>query len=47
MKGIPDFDIMAVNAKYNGFCIAFKSLTPKGILSPAQKEKLERLKLRG
>ena len=38
---------MEVNAKYNGFFIEFKSPTLKGILSPAQKENLERLKLRG
>jgi hypothetical protein len=47
LRGIPDLNIMEVNAKYNGFFIEFKSPTLKGILSPAQKENLERLKLRG
>ena len=38
---------MAVNSKYKGYFIEFKIPTLKGILSPAQKENLERLKLRG
>ena len=38
---------MEVNSKYNGFFIQFKSPTLRGILSPAQKENLERLKLCG
>ena len=47
MKGVPDLHIMEVNSKYNGFFLEFKSPTCKGVLSPAQKENLERLKLRG
>ena len=47
MKGSPDLNIIEVNSKYNGFFIEFKSPTLRGILSPAQKENLERLKLRG
>ena len=47
MQGIPDFNIMEVNAKYNGFFIEFKSPTLKGVLSPSQKQNLERLTLRG
>ena len=47
MKGSPDLNIMEVNSKYNGFFKEFKSPTLKGVLSPAQKENLERLKLRG
>ena len=47
MKGIPDLNMMEVNSKYNGFFLEFKSPTCKGVLSPAQKENLERLKLRG
>ena len=38
---------MEVNSKYNGFFIEFKSPTLRGILSPSQKQNLERLKLRG
>ena len=47
LKGIPDLHIMEVNSKYYGFIIEFKSSTLKGILSPAQKRNVERLKLRG
>ena len=47
LKGIPDLNIMEMNSKYNGFFIEFKSPTLKGVLSPQQKENLERLKLRG
>ena len=47
MKGCPDLHIMEMNAKYNGFFIEFKSPNLKGILSPSQKQNLERLKLRG
>ncbi len=47
LRGITDLNIMEMNSKYNGFFINFKSPTLKGILSPAQKENLERLKLRG
>ena len=47
LKGIPDLNIMEVNSKYNGCFIEFKSPTLRGILSPAQKENLERLTIRG
>ena len=47
MKGSPDLNIMEVNSKYNGFFIEFKSPTLKGVLSPSQKQNLERLTLRG
>jgi hypothetical protein len=47
MKGVPDLHIMEVNSKYNGFFIKFKSPTLKGVLSPSQKQNLERLKLPG
>jgi hypothetical protein len=46
-KGIPDLDIMEVNAKYNGFFIEFKSPTRKVVLSPHQRQNLERLTIRG
>ena len=47
MKGSPDLNIMEVNSKYNGFFLEFKSPTCKGVLSPQQKQNLERLTLRG
>ncbi len=47
LRGIPDLNIMEVNAKYNGFFIEFKSPTLKGVLSPQQKANLERFTLRG
>jgi hypothetical protein len=46
-KGSPDLNIMEMNSKYNGFFIEFKSPTLKGVLSPSQKQNLERLTLRG
>ena len=46
-KGSPDLNIMEMNAKYNGFFLEFKSPTCKGVLSPSQKQNLERLALRG
>ncbi len=46
MKGGPDLHIMEMNSKYNGFFIEFKSPTLKGVLSPSQKQNLERLTLR-
>ena len=47
LKGIPDLHIMEMNSKFNGFFIEFKSPTLKGVLSPSQKQNLERLALRG
>ena len=47
LKGIPDLNIMEMNSKYNGFFIEFKTPTLKGVLSPNQKQNLERLTLRG
>ena len=38
---------MEVNSKYNGFFLEFKSPTCKGVLSPHQKQILDRLTLRG
>ena len=46
-KGSPDLNIIEVNSKYNGFFVEFKSPTCKGVLSPHQKQNLERLTLRG
>ena len=47
MKGCPDLHIMEVNSKYNRFFVEFKSPTCRGVLSPSQKQNLERLALRG
>jgi prophage antirepressor-like protein len=47
MKGVPDLHIMEVNSQFNGFFLEFKSPTCKGVLSPHQKQNLERLTLRG
>ncbi len=42
MNGSPALHIMEMNSQYNGFFIEFKSPTLKGIVSPHQKQKLER-----
>ena len=47
LNGIPDLNIMEMNSKYNGVFIEFKSPTCRGVLSPSQKQNLERLALRG
>ena len=46
-KGSPDLNISEPNHKYAGLFIEFKSPTGKGIVSPSQKEAIDKLILRG